>query len=62
MQAWSYRTISLAVSRVGGGWIGAQQMHSVHPSEQDVMLRDLQKTPCGRVQLMNKYTLLYVLT
>jgi len=35
-------------------------MHSVYTSKQDVMLRDLQKTPCGWVQLMNKYTLLYV--
>ena len=47
---------------VGGEWIGTQQMQSVDLSKQDVMLRDLQKTPCGGVQLMNKYTLLYVIT
>jgi len=37
-------------------------MHSIDLSKQDGMLRDLQTTPCGRVQLMNNYTVLYLIT
>lgn len=44
---------------MGGGWIGTQQMRSVDLSKQDVMLRDLQKTPCGGVQFMKKIHLCY---